>query len=59
MGFRPFSFGQFGRTPSVPEYECSGDFSEDLCKWCDDYEKCRDAEYIDCWDKLEKESEDD
>ena len=44
MGFRPFGWGQFGRTPQVPEYECIGTFDEEVCKWCVEYDKCKQLE---------------
>ena len=34
----------FGRIPDVPEFECTGNFDEEYCKWCDDYEGCKATE---------------
>lgn len=30
-----------GRIPDVPELECDGDFREDLCDGCPEYEECK------------------
>ena len=46
----------FGRIPDVPEYDCMGDFHDDYCKNCDDYEKCKSAEYIDDWERFANEN---
>ena len=59
MGIRPFSWGNFRGMPDVPEFECSGDFDEDACCWCSEYDRCKDAEYVDDWEKYAKENEDD
>ncbi len=58
--FHPFGTGKhnFGYIPPAPEYDCSGDFDEDDCKFCCYYDQCKDAEYIDVWEKLAEESED-
>ena len=58
MGIRPFSWGHFGVTPEVPEYECSGDFYEDLCKNCSEYEKCRKLEEDFTEDYVERGNDD-
>ena len=58
MGFRPFSWGNFKGMPDVPENECSGVFDAESCYWCSDYDRCKDAEYIDDWEKLAEETED-
>lgn len=58
MGFRPFSWGNFGCVPDPPEpWECNGVFDENICSLCSDYEKCKDAEYIDDWEKLANEDD--
>ena len=30
-----------GRIPDAPELECDGDFREDLCDGCPEYDECK------------------
>ena len=44
MGIYPFSTGQFGFVPDAPESECSGDFCEEVCRYCNSYGECKAEE---------------
>lgn len=56
MMYKPF---QAGRASASPERECSGDFDERVCGWCDDYDKCKQTEqdFIDDFEKLAYDDE--